>query len=191
MLDDETRQSVSAPHRGDDQRCRIRKAEGREPSARIPDRLDRTVDADSPKCRGPVYGKPGRCGCDDAAATAVREHEGQGAETHASQHLADGRRMGGGDPVRREARARPVGVCRRGHPRTGPDRERIRMAAPGRHHQRIRREGDTRRAPEDGRARYCGKHGMTSQASDHVTNHVLVHVTCRMSQRATAIKPIT
>ena len=42
-----------------------------------------------------------------------------------------------------------------------------------------------------GRARYCGKHGMTSQASDHVTNHVLVHVTCRMSQRATAIKPIT
>ena len=105
--------------------------------------------------------------------------------------LADGRRIRGGDPVRREARARPVGVCRRGHPRTGPDRERIRMAAPGRHHQRIRREGDTRRAPEDGRARYCGKHGMTSQASDHVTNHVLVHVTCRMSQRATAIKPIT
>lgn len=47
---------------------------------------------------------------------------GGGKETvPGMRFLADGRRIRGGDPVRRETRAHPVSVCRRSHPRTGQE----------------------------------------------------------------------
>lgn len=82
--------------------------------------------------------------------------------------LADGRRIRGGDPVRRETRAHPVSVCRRSHPRTGQDRERIRMASPGWHHQRVRREGNPWTATQPGRVLFRSMSSEDSKRKPYV-----------------------
>ena len=77
-------------------------------------------------------------------------------------------RIRGGDPVRRETRAHPVSVCRRSHPRTGQDRERIRMASPGWHHQRVRREGNPWTATQPGRVLFRSMSSEDSKRKPYV-----------------------